>query len=148
MDLEFSEEEAELGENVRDVLAGICPPSVVRAIYEGKGDAASVWQKMVELAWPALVIDEAHGGIGMGFLELAIVAEQLGRSTAPGPFLATVSQFAPVVRELGDEAQWDRFLTPVAGGQLTGTLAIAEGGRWRLDAVQATATSAGDGWVL
>jgi alkylation response protein AidB-like acyl-CoA dehydrogenase len=148
VDLEFSEEEAELGENVRDVLAGICPPSVVRAIYEGKGGAASVWQKMVELDWPALVIDEAHGGIGMGFLELAIVAEQLGRSTAPGPFLATVSQFAPAVRELGDDAQRDRFLTPVAGGQLTGTLAIAEGGRWRLDAVQATATPAGDGWVL
>ncbi|MCU1372744.1 MAG: acyl-CoA dehydrogenase, partial [Actinomycetia bacterium] len=101
MDLEFSEEEAELRDNVAGVLAGICPPSVVRAVYEQKGQPVAVWEKMVELYWPALAIPEEHGGLGMGFLELAIVAEQLGRATVPSPFLATVTQFAPAVTELG-----------------------------------------------
>ena len=82
MDLEFSEDEAELRDNVRSVLDGICPRSVVRAVYERTGDAAAVWTKMVELDWPALGIAEAHGGLGMGFLELAIVAEELGRHGA------------------------------------------------------------------
>jgi alkylation response protein AidB-like acyl-CoA dehydrogenase len=148
VDLEFSEEEADLRDNVRDVLAALCPPSVVRAVYEKKGDAATVWQKMIELDWPALTVPERYGGIGLGYLELAIVAEQLGRATVPGPYLATVTQFAPAVRELGDDEARERFLPAVARGELTGTLAIAEGGQWRLGAVHATATRADGGWVL
>ena len=56
VDLEFSDEEAELRDNVRSVLTGICPPSVVRGIYENKGEPAGVWEQMVELHWPALAI--------------------------------------------------------------------------------------------
>jgi alkylation response protein AidB-like acyl-CoA dehydrogenase len=150
MDLEFSEEEADLRDSVRDVLDGICPPSVVRAIYEGEGDAAEVWRQMVELDWPGLTIPEAFGGVGMGYLELAIVAEQLGRVAAPGPFLATASQFAPAVRALGAGTLQADLLGEVAAGRLTGTLALAEGGSWRLADVgrAATATWAGDGWAL
>jgi alkylation response protein AidB-like acyl-CoA dehydrogenase len=148
VDLEFSDEEAELRDNVRDVLAGICPPSVVRAVYERKGDPPAVWERMVELYWPALAIPEAHGGLGMGFLEVAIVAEELGRATVPSPFLATVTQFAPAIVELGGDAPRTDLLEAVAAGRLTGTLAIAERGRWGLDDVQATATPGAGGWVL
>jgi alkylation response protein AidB-like acyl-CoA dehydrogenase len=148
VDLEFSDEEAALRDTVRDVLAGISPPAVVRAVHEGKGDEGAVWQQMVELDWPALAIAEAHGGIGMGFVELAIVVEELGRATAPGPFLATATQFAPAIRELGDDDARGRFLPAVAAGRITGTLAIAEGGRWHASAVRATATPAAGGWTL
>lgn len=149
MDLEFSAEEAELRDNVRSVLSGICPPQVVRGVYEKQDEPTGVWQKMVELDWPALGITEEHGGLGMGFVELSIVAEEIGRATAPGPFLATVTQFAPCVRELGDADQRKRFSTEVAAGRLTGTLAVAEHGRWALDAVHAVATPSTDGaWVL
>jgi len=148
VDLEFSEEETELRNNVRSVLSGICPTTVVREVYEEKGDLAAIWQSMVELDWPALGVSEEYGGLGMGFLELSIVAEELGRATVPSPFLATVTQFAPCLRELGDDEQRARFLTGVATGSLTGTLAVAEGGRWTLDAVRATAAPSGTGWVL
>jgi alkylation response protein AidB-like acyl-CoA dehydrogenase len=149
VDLEFSQEEAELRDNVRTVLAGACPPSTVRAIYEGKGDAGAVWGKMVELYWPALAIAEEHGGLGLGFVEVAIVAEELGRSTVPGPYLATVTQFAPAVRELGAEGPLAAdLLARVAAGEVTGTVALAEGGSWEPAAVRATATPDGDGWVL
>jgi alkylation response protein AidB-like acyl-CoA dehydrogenase len=86
--------------------------------------------------------------VGYGYLELAIVAEQMGAHATPGPFLATASQFAPAVRELGDDAARDRWLPRVAAGEITGSLALAEGGQWRLDAVAATATPDGDGWRL
>ncbi len=148
MDLEFSESEAELRANVRSVLAGICPPSAVRAVYEGKGAPAAIWDTMVELDWPAVAIDPRHGGLGMGFVELAILAEELGRVVAPGPLLATATQYAPAVRELGDDAAAGRFLAPVAAGERTGTLAYGERGRWSPDAIRTTARREGAGWVL
>ncbi len=122
MDLELSAEESELRDNVRSVLASVCPPAAVRAVFEGKGDAASIWERMVELYWPALAIAEEHGGLGMGFVEVALVAEELGRAVVPGPFLATVTQFAPAVRELGGDAPLAAdLLGRIAAGGLTGT---------------------------
>src|SRR5262245_23219410 len=104
MDLELSEDEAALRDNVRSVLASICPPAAVRAVYEGKGDPAAVWARMVELDWPGLAVPEQHGGLGMGYVAVALVAEELGRAVVPGPLLATATQFVPLVRELGAES--------------------------------------------
>jgi alkylation response protein AidB-like acyl-CoA dehydrogenase len=150
MDLELSEEESDLRDNVRAVLASVCPPATVRAVHEGSGDGTAVWARMVELGWPALAVAEQHGGLGLGFVEVAIVAEELGRSTVPGPFLATVTQFAPAVREVGgkDSTLAADLLGRVATGEVTGTVALAEGGRWDPAAVAATATETADGWVL
>lgn len=148
MDLEFSADEAALADTVRDVLDGIAPPAVVRAVYEGDADGRDVWRQMVELDWPGLAIAEEHGGVGMGFLELAIVVEQLGRTLAPGPFLATATQFVPAVQELGGPDIQKRVLTDVAAGRSTGSLALAERGSWRPAAVQARATAMERGWAL
>lgn len=148
MDLEFSDDEAALRDNVRDVLGGICPPSVVRSVYDGASPPPALWNQMTELGWPALAIDERHGGLGLGFVELVLVAEELGRAVVPSPLLATTTQFAPAVRELGGDAACERFLAAVASGESTGTLAFAEGGRWSVDSVQMTAEPAGDQWIL
>jgi alkylation response protein AidB-like acyl-CoA dehydrogenase len=152
VDLELSEEESDLRDNVRSVLAGVCPPSVVRAVYDGKGDAAAVWARMVELDWPALAVPEELGGIGLGAVEVAIVAEELGRAVVPGPFLATVTQFLPAVRELGATGAGAEvaagFVRRLAAGELTGTVALAEGGRWEPAAVRAVATEVAGGWSL
>jgi alkylation response protein AidB-like acyl-CoA dehydrogenase len=145
MDLEFSEDEAALRDNVRAVLAGICPPAAVRAVFEGKGDPASVWSRMVELDWPGLGIPEEAGGLGMGYVAVALVAEELGRAVAPGAFLATVTQFAPAVRELAGPAD---LLARVAAGEVTGTVALAEEGGWEPAAVAATARETAEGWLL
>jgi alkylation response protein AidB-like acyl-CoA dehydrogenase len=151
MDLELSEDESDLRDNVRAVLAGVCPPAVVRAVYEGKGNGSATWAKMVELGWPALAIPEEHGGLGMGFVEVALVAEELGRAVAPGPFLATVTQCAPAVLALGGDgapALVTELLGRVAAGESTGTVALAEAGRWEPSAVAAVATETADGWIL
>lgn len=148
MDLEFSDEEAALRDNVRAVLAGICPPATVRSVFDGADVPVELWGRMVDLGWPALAIDEVYGGLGLGFVESVLVAEELGRSVVPCPLLATSTQFAPAVRELGDDAAAARFLPLVADGARTGTLAVAETGRWAPDAVRATARPDGDRWVL
>ena len=147
MDLELSEDEAALRNNVRSVLGGICPASVPRAVFEGGDCPPELWQTMVDLGWPALAIAEAHGGLGLGFVELVIVAEELGRAVAPGPFLATTTQYASALAELGGAVS-SELLGAVAAGARTGTLAVAEAGSWSLEGIATTALSSGSGWSL
>ena len=150
MDLELSAEESELRDNVRSVLASVCPPAAVRAVFEGKGDPASIWDRMVELDWPALAIAEDHGGLGLGFVEVALVAEELGRAVVPGPFLATVDAVRPGrARARRRCAAGRRPARPDRRpARLTGTVALAERGRWEPAGVATTAEETADGWVL
>jgi len=149
MELEFSEEQDELRDGVRSVLARECPMSVVRDVVEKGVAPDALWAQMVELGWPALTVAEDSGGLGLGMVELAVVVEELGRVLAPGPFLATVTQFAPAVREAGSPEQEARFLGAMATGELTGALAVTEaGGSYDPARVSATATPDGAGFVL
>jgi alkylation response protein AidB-like acyl-CoA dehydrogenase len=149
VDLEFTSDQEELRDSVRSFLQKECPIDLVRAMVEKGETSDALWSAMVGLDWPALAIPEEDGGIGLSFVEMAVVAEELGRVIAPGPLLATATQFAPVVRELGSAEQRKRFLGGVASGELTGALALADHPRrWRLDELTTTATHTGDGWIL
>jgi len=55
------------------------------------------------------------------------VIEQHGRFIAPGPFLATVTQFLPLVCEAGAPDQRERFAAPAGAGEARGALAIDHG---------------------
>src|SRR4051794_5516567 len=110
MELEFTGDQEELRTSVRAVLARECPISLVREVVEKGTGADALWSRMVELDWPALTVAEDHGGIGLGFVELTVVLEELGRVLAPGPLTATAALFAPVVRECGSDEQTGRFL--------------------------------------
>ena len=144
MDFEFTDDQLALRDNARAVLEAACPPALVRSVYDGTGDGSALWRRLVELDWPALGIAEAHGGLGLGPLEVGIVVEELGRAVAPSPYLATVTQLVPAIRESGASV----LLADVAAGSCTGTLALAEQGVWRLDAVATTARRSESGWVL
>ncbi|HET6833116.1 MAG TPA: acyl-CoA dehydrogenase family protein [Acidimicrobiales bacterium] len=148
MHLEFTDEQLELRESARAILSRECPPRLVREVAVSGGEAEGFRSQLSWLGWPALTIDVDLGGLGRSFIELAVVLEELGRAAAPGPFLATMTQFVPAVREAGSAAQVSRFLSAVAAGQLNGTLALYEGGRWDPFSIGATAARDGDGWVL
>src|SRR3954451_253181 len=139
MELDFSEDQQELRSSVRSFLEAECPMTLVRSVVEKGAPADELWTQMVELGWPALTIPEEYGGRGLGFVELAVVAEELGRAVAPRPLLATVSQFVSVIRHPGAPEAHERFLAPIAAGELTGTLAA--GG-------DVAATSVDGGWTL
>jgi alkylation response protein AidB-like acyl-CoA dehydrogenase len=144
MDLELSDDQFELRDNIRSVLEGACPPALVRSIYEGEATSAELWAQMAELYWPALGVAEEAGGLGMGFVEVALLAEELGRVAAPGPLLAMVSQFIPLVEAAGATD----LLAQAVAGETIGALAYAEQGRWEPSAVKTTATRSGDSWTL
>jgi alkylation response protein AidB-like acyl-CoA dehydrogenase len=144
MDFEFTEDQLELRESARSILGSACPPSLVRSVFDGTDDGADLWRTLVGLDWPALGLPEAHGGLGLGYLEVGIVVEELGRAVAPSPYLATVTQLGAIVQEAGSSFR----LSDIAAGTCTGTLAVAERGVWRPEATQATARRVDGDWVL
>jgi alkylation response protein AidB-like acyl-CoA dehydrogenase len=149
MELEFTAEQEELRDGVRGMLTRECPISLVRALVEDGAPTDGLWNQMVELGWPALTVPEEFGGLGLGPVELAVVIEELGRVLAPGPFIPTVTQFVPVILELGSPEQQQHFLPGVAEGTHTGTLALTEPGSGVDPAsIQATAEQDGDRWLL
>lgn len=148
MHLEFTDEQLELRDSARAALGRECPPRLVRDIAAGGPGLEGLATAFTWLGWPALTIDVDLGGLGRGFVELAVLLEEMGRAAVPGPFLPTQALFAPVVREAGTTAQAHRFLAGVAAGASTGTLALHEGGRWDPLTVVATAERDGDGWLL
>jgi alkylation response protein AidB-like acyl-CoA dehydrogenase len=149
MELELSDDQAALQESVRAVLERECPMSLVRSVVEKHNHAEELWSRMVELDWPVLTVPEADGGLGLGFVELAVVCEQLGRVLAPAPFLATATQFVGAVLGAGSPEQHHRFLGAVARDGIVGTLAVAEApGSFEASGISATATPDGDGFVL
>ena len=149
MEFEFTDDQLELQRAVQDVLDAEAPPELARAVADGQSGAEEFWQTLVGLEWPAMALPEDAGGLGYGWVELAIVLEELGRHAAPGPFVATVTQFASLVTEAAEPDHAAKLLAPVASGRTTGTIAVDEGaGTWDPADVQATARRDGDNLVL
>ena len=144
MELEFTSDQDELRDSIRAVLTKESPVSLARQVVEHDVRPDALWATLTDLGWPALTIPEADGGIGLGMVEAAILAEELGRVIAPGVLLPTVTQFVPAVRELGSPSQREQWLGAVAAGTCSGTLAIAEVGA-SFDPADVRVTAAIDG---
>lgn len=149
MDFELDEDQLGLQAAVAEVLSKECPPSYLRAVVTGDEDPAGLWRTVAGLDWPGLTVPEEAGGLGASAVELAIVLEQLGYVGDPTPFLATTTQFAPVIAACGDDEQRARFLGAVASEATPGTLALAgPDGRWDPSAPVLEAARQGDQWAL
>src|ERR1700739_4336453 len=106
-------------ETVRDAVGKQCPPTLVRGIAEDGVDPTPVWKAYVEHGWTEMNDPEDA-------VELALVLEERGRATDPTPFLATMSQFAPLAA--------DRFDPQASGTAVyTGVTAHRDGDAWVLD---------------
>ena len=102
MDFELDDEQLELQRVVRDIAQRECPPALVRAVVDGSDDGRGLWKTFVGLDWPSLTVPADDGGMGMSAVELVITLEELGRAADPTPFLATTSQYVPIVRACAD----------------------------------------------
>lgn len=149
MDFELGEEQQELQRSVRAVLERECPIALVRDVVESGAAPEEPWKSAVQLGWSAVNVPERLGGLGLSFEELGLVVEEHGRALAPGPFVATLTQFAPAVREAGSVSQQRRILAAVARGELTGALALANPRGTGLEPdASLRARPDGDGWRL
>jgi len=93
--LEFDADQRLWQSTVRDVVSKQCPPSLVRSVAEDGVDPSPLWKSYVDLGWTELNDPDSA-------VELAIVLEGLGHATDPTHFLATMSQFAPLVADRFD----------------------------------------------
>ncbi|MDZ7675483.1 MAG: acyl-CoA dehydrogenase family protein [Acidimicrobiales bacterium] len=148
MDFELDDDQRELQAAAADILTKECPPAYLRGVVEGDHEAEDLWTTLCGLDWPGLAIPEEDGGLGTTAVESAIVVEELGYVGDPTPFLATTTQFAPLVRRCATAAQRKRLLGAVVAGG-SGTVAIADHtGAWDPGAPPIGATRSGDGWTL
>ncbi len=127
MDFEFSDEQKQLGAEARRFLQAKCPPAAVRAVLEGpQAYDAALWRGLGEMGFLGVVIPERYGGLGLGYLELCVVAEELGRALAPVPFSSSVFLATEFLLAAGTEAQKQSWLPKLASGEAIGCLALAE----------------------
>jgi len=126
MDFGFTPEQEQLRAQVRRLLDKELP---LDRILAWSGDPQpldrALWKRTAELGWPGITVPEAHGGLGLGCEDLIVVLEEMGKSLAPLPLLATDAAVA-ALRELGSEAQQAEHLPGIAAGDVVATLAVLE----------------------
>ncbi len=127
MDFEFSEDQKLIQEQLRSVLREQSSPEQVRSILDSSQPYhRGLWQQAAELGWTATRIPEHYGGLGWGYLELAVIAEELGRSLAPIPFSSSIYLAAEAIMLAGNEQQKQHYLPRLAQGEWVGCLAMTE----------------------
>ncbi|HYP54179.1 MAG TPA: acyl-CoA dehydrogenase family protein, partial [Pyrinomonadaceae bacterium] len=149
MDFDLNKPQKLLKESARALLARECGPGRVRELMETEtAHDERLWKTFAEQGWTGLLLAEEHGGAELGPVELAAVAEEMGRACVPGAFLSTLFASSLVARA-GDDAQRARYLEPVAAGELKATVALLEGGAsWDAEDVRLEAARDGDSFIL
>ena len=128
MNFEFSDEQNLLREQARGFLGDNCGTKVVRNILEGDNSYdQDLWRQIVEMGWTAAVIPEEYDGLGLGYLELSVIAEELGRVYAPVPFSSSVYLASEAILAAGSDAQKEAWLPKLASGNTIGCFALVEG---------------------
>ncbi|HTA13123.1 MAG TPA: acyl-CoA dehydrogenase family protein [Solirubrobacteraceae bacterium] len=127
MDFGLTDDQRDIQRTARDLLAERSTFARVREYAEARTTDEALWRELCELGWPGIAISEEHGGQGLGTIELAILAEELGRSLAPVPFLAS-AMAACVIEQAGTDEQRERWLPGLASGEIIGALAGAVDG--------------------
>jgi len=151
MDLVLSEEQELLQQTAREFVAGRSSFKRLRGLREGDDDGFSraLWQEMGRLGWLGIVLPVEHGGLGLGYRDLMVVMEELGRGLMPEPMLSSVLLGANALLLGGTPAQQAEHLPAVAAGDRLLALAFQEtGGRYRPHHVSTRAKAAGTGWLV
>ncbi len=129
MNFDFSDAQKALKQQTRDFLRAACDTTVPRRVLEDADEpfARDLWRQIRANESPGIAIPEEYGGIGFGYLELCVVAEELGRAIAPVPFSSSVYLAAEAILQGGSQEQKARLLPRLASGESIGAFALSEG---------------------
>ncbi len=130
MDFGLSDDQREIQRTARELLterAGAGGFSSFREHAEARTTDEALWRELAQLGWTGIAVAEEHGGQGLGQIELSILCEELGRSLAPVPFLAS-AMAATVIQQDGSPEQRERWLPGLASGEIVGALGAASDG--------------------
>jgi alkylation response protein AidB-like acyl-CoA dehydrogenase len=152
MELVRTEDQELIAKTAGDFVKQRSPIARVRELRDTNdpvGFSRALWKEMAELGWVGIAFPESAGGAGLGFAELAVVMEELGRTLAPEPFLSTVLLAGQTLLLSGDAAKQAAWLPRVCKGEAVLALAQQEArSRYDLAHVETRAEAAGAGFRL
>jgi alkylation response protein AidB-like acyl-CoA dehydrogenase len=127
MNFDLNDDQREVKSTAHDLLTRRSGFDQVRKAAEDGAYDDSLWQELAALGWTGIGIDEDHGGVGFGVIEVALLAEELGYAVTPSRFLAN-AMAGLVLSSAGSEDQKTRWLPGIASGDAPGTVAYARDG--------------------
>jgi alkylation response protein AidB-like acyl-CoA dehydrogenase len=146
MEFDLSKPQRLLQSSARDLFRRECSAKRVRELMAA--DTAfhpELWSAIADQGWLGIHLSEGCGGLGLGTVELAVIAEEMGRACLPGPFLGTVWA-ATLIAEASPKS---KHLEPLVSGTAKGAVALVEPNTlWDSDEVQLKATPDGNGFKL
>ena len=150
MTFTLTEEQKLLKDSAREFVRDRAPVTRLRKVRDDKrnGRDDELWKSMAELGWPGIIIPEALGGAGLGYVGLGVVLEETGRTLASSPLLSTAMIGASALLLGGSDAQKKAHLPAIAEGRLITALAIEESAHHNPHRVAAKAAKAGSGYTL
>ncbi|HMO45986.1 MAG TPA: acyl-CoA dehydrogenase [Rubrivivax sp.] len=151
MSLLLNEEQAMLRDSARSFLAENAPVAQLRQMRDSRdpaGFAGNTWAAFADLGYAGVAVPEAHGGAGLGAVEVGVLMEQIGRNLSALPFLASGVVAARLLQVAGSAAQQAAWLPRIASGEAIATLAVDEGIKHRPEAIALRAERHGGGWRL
>ncbi len=150
MDFAFNEDQEELRRYVRQWLDEKSPSETVRGLMvTDGGHSVDLWAEIAEMGWQAMAIPEEYGGAGFGFLELAVILEEHGRSLFTAPFFSSAVLASHALLVGGTDSQKKRLLPGIAAGETTATVAASDSnGHLTVDGTDTSAVRDNDGWIL
>jgi alkylation response protein AidB-like acyl-CoA dehydrogenase len=151
MALVLTEEQTLLRDSARGLITDKAPVSHFRALRDNKdkdGFSRDLWKTFGEMGFTGLLVPEEFGGSGLGCVEAGIIAEEIGHTLLPSPFLASSVLTASALTRAGSKAQKGEYLPKIADGSTIGALAVDERPKHRPHTIALKATRSGNGFKL
>lgn len=150
MDFELDPDQQMLAKTVADFAKNESPVARFRSLRDDEiGYDPAVWKKMGELGWLGIPFSESLGGFGGGFVDCAIVLENLAATLVPEPYLASVVLGGMTLARAGNASQHAAYLAPMIEGETSLALAYSEAqSRYDVGAVETTAAPDGAGYRI
>src|SRR5512133_2964304 len=147
----LNEERRMLRDSAQTFLAERAPVAYLRKLRDSadpRGYAPELWSAFAEQGYSAILVPEAHGGLGLGVAEAGLIAEQIGHTIAPTPFFSTAVLAAWLLKTAGSPAQQQAWLPLVTTANTILALAVDERSRHRATAIATTARREAGQWRI
>jgi alkylation response protein AidB-like acyl-CoA dehydrogenase len=147
----LTEEQTLLQEAARGFVSDRMSATHARAVRDSQnpdGFDRSLWTEIAAMGWTGVLVPEEHGGVGLGYLGLGLILEEMGRTLAPSPYHSTALVGAAALSLSDSDAHKAEHLPKIAAGEVIVALAVDEGAHHHPDAPSARAERSGSGYAL
>jgi alkylation response protein AidB-like acyl-CoA dehydrogenase len=147
----LTEEQSMLRDAARGWVQEKAPVSALRKLRDSQSVVSfdpAAFAEVAQMGWAGVVIPEAYGGSEFGYLSLGLVLEEMGKTLAASPLLASALTSDSAIVLGGTDTQKEAWLPKIASGALIATLAVDEGPRHDPVVVALKATQSDGGYTL